>query len=344
MGRTRDVEDMPRLLAALGLDGPGGFDRTRVDEGRLTSPERAALEHWVPTRESLDRTMSRSVGDAAGAGESDPIPVGSGESDPTAVGRHRRAAPPVALFTVPAGLRGARRGVTFRVLAVTLVVVALASLVLGVRVVRARAVATPHPVGAGPTRPGSSAGLVPTAGPATSGIVSRSATAFPASGPPATSGAATSSGSGPLVVVHVVGQVRRPGLARLPAGSRVADAVGAAGGARPKADLAALNLARVLVDGEQIHVPKHGEVVSAAPPAAGPSGGGVGGEGSGALVNLNTADLAALDTLPGVGPVLASRILDWRTEHGRFASIDELAEVSGIGPKMLAQLTPKVTL
>ena len=157
--------------------------------------------------------------------------------------------------------------------------------------------------------------------------------------------------SGPVeIVVHVVGQVVRPGLVRLRPGARVADAVAAAGGARPGADVAALNLARLVVDGEQLHVPKPGEVVT--PPAAAP-GGGNGASGGGdpdgdargsEVVSLNTADLAALDTLPGVGPVLAQRIVDWRAEHGRFTSVDELGEVSGIGDKLLAQLRPRVSL
>ena len=161
---------------------------------------------------------------------------------------------------------------------------------------------------------------------------------------PATSGAAE-------IVVHVVGQVVRPGLVRLRSGARVADAVAAAGGARPGADVAALNLARLVVDGEQLHVPKPGEEVT--PPAAAP-GGGDGGSGGGdpgsdargreVVVSLNTADLSTLDTLPGVGPVLAQRIIDWRAEHGRFTSVDELGEVSGIGDKLLAQLRPRVSL
>ncbi|MCU1537806.1 MAG: competence protein ComEA helix-hairpin-helix repeat protein [Humibacillus sp.] len=156
------------------------------------------------------------------------------------------------------------------------------------------------------------------------------------------------------LVVHVVGQVVRPGLVRLPVGSRVADAVTAAGGARSGADLSALNLARLLVDGEQLHVPRPGELVTPAPGSAGPpgaTGGSAGGATSGggggvaaAPVSLNSADLSALDSLPGVGPVLAQRILDWRTEHGRFTSVDELGEVSGIGDKLLAQLRPRVTL
>ncbi len=175
-------------------------------------------------------------------------------------------------------------------------------------------------------------------------------------GPPVQ--AAAAGATGVVLVVHVVGQVVRPGLVRLPPGSRVADAVAAAGGARSGADLAALNLARVVVDGEQLHVPRPGEVVPPAPGAG--SGGSTGGGGSGgsggggtgggagggaaAAVSLNTADLSALDSLPGVGPVLAQRILDWRAEHGRFTSVDELGEVSGIGDKLLAQLRPRVAL
>jgi competence protein ComEA len=149
-----------------------------------------------------------------------------------------------------------------------------------------------------------------------------------------------------LVVVHVVGQVRRPGLVRLPPGARVADAIAAAGGAKPSADLSGLNLARVLVDGEQVQVLRPGEApVAGAPGAATTAGSGAAGSAaSGGLVNLNTADLAALDTLPGVGPVLAQRILDWRAEHGRFTSVEELGEVTGIGEKLYAQIRPKVTL
>lgn len=149
------------------------------------------------------------------------------------------------------------------------------------------------------------------------------------------------------VVVHVVGAVRKPGLVRLPAGSRVAEAIAAAGGASRRADLTQLNLARVVADGEQVHVPRPGEVVSA--PPGGVAGGGAGGGGGlgaagGGLVNLNTADLAALDSLPGVGPVLAQRILDWRAENGRFTSVEELGEVSGIGDKIMDQLRSKATV
>jgi competence protein ComEA len=142
-----------------------------------------------------------------------------------------------------------------------------------------------------------------------------------------------------VLVVDVVGQVRHPGIVRLPAGSRVVDAVHAAGGPGPRAALDLINLARPLVDGEQLVVPRPGQQVQAAPGGAGPTTGVIpGGSGSGSPMNLNTATEADLDGLPGIGPVLAGRILAWRTEHGRFSTVDELGEVAGIGPKLLGQL------
>ncbi|MDO8145363.1 MULTISPECIES: helix-hairpin-helix domain-containing protein [unclassified Isoptericola] len=143
---------------------------------------------------------------------------------------------------------------------------------------------------------------------------------------------------GPAVVVHVIGQVAAPGLVTVPAGSRVADAVEAAGGAGPEADLTALNLARPVVDGEQVHVPAPGEEPLVADPPAGGSGADAG------PVPLNTADAVALTALPGVGPVLADRIVAWRDEHGPFSRLDELTEVSGIGPVLLEGLRDRVVL
>jgi competence protein ComEA len=140
------------------------------------------------------------------------------------------------------------------------------------------------------------------------------------------------------VVVHVTGAVRRPGLVDLPGGSRVDDAVAAAGGATRRADLASVNLARLLVDGEQIVVLRKGETAPAG--ASGPSTGGTASPGQ--PVDLNLATLEQLDGLPGVGPVLAQRIIDYRTAHGRFSSVDELTEVSGIGERTLADLKPLV--
>jgi len=150
----------------------------------------------------------------------------------------------------------------------------------------------------------------------------------------------TPPGAGPVgqVVVDVSGKVRRPGIHRLPAGARVADALRVAGGARPGVDLAGLNRARVLVDGEQI--------VVGAPPGlavAGAPGGGVGPSAvTAGPVSLNTATVEQLDTLPGVGPVLAQHIIDYRTRQGGFRSVDELREVNGIGDRRFADLRPLV--
>lgn len=150
------------------------------------------------------------------------------------------------------------------------------------------------------------------------------------------------------VVVHVAGAVAAPGVVTLPAGSRVHDAIGAAGGGTSDADLNRLNLAMVIEDGQKIHVPRQGEAMPPVPESAGAPGaaGGAGGgpESGGAKVNLNTAGAAELDTLPKVGPVLAQRIVDWRAAHGPFKSVEELDAVDGVGPKMLEALLPLVTV
>lgn len=151
------------------------------------------------------------------------------------------------------------------------------------------------------------------------------------------------------LVVHVVGAVASPGVVILPSGARVREALDAAGGALPEADLATVNLARPVHDGEQIPVPTPGQTLTPAAPAAaappasaavGPAGGGQ----AGGQVNINTASQAELETLPGVGPVLAGRILTWRTENGAFLTVDDLQEVQGIGAKVLANLRPHVTV
>lgn len=272
-------------------------------------------------------------------------------------GRHRRPAPaPPALLVLPAALRGARLRVPRLATIGLLVIVALAAAGFGLRVAWARAASAPHAVrSSGVAAPTAAAGA---AGPQGSAVVpgaGRAGFTSSTSGPAGPAGV-TSTATASTVTVHVVGQVVRPGVVRLPMGSRVTDAVTRAGGARPGADLSAINLARVLVDGEQVRVPRPGETPISVPgavpgvggsPAQGTAGGGAAGGGAAAAtapVNLNTAGLADLDRLPGVGPVLAQRILDWRTEHQRFASVDELGEVSGIGDKLLAQLRPKVAV
>ncbi len=156
---------------------------------------------------------------------------------------------------------------------------------------------------------------------------------------------------GGRVTVHVAGAVRRPGVYVLSPGARVNDALRRAGGARGRADLAAVNLAAKLEDGRQVLVPER-----AAPATAGgsPVAGGTASAGGASVaggpsapaapINLNTATLEQLDTLDGVGPGIAQRILDYRRQHGGFARVEELGEVPGIGAKRLATLTPLVTV
>lgn len=139
------------------------------------------------------------------------------------------------------------------------------------------------------------------------------------------------------VIVHVAGQVARPGLVRLPGGSRVADAVEAAGGVTKPRAAETVNLARLVIDGEQIYVGGAGG-------SGGASAAGSGPEAATAVgpLDLNTASVEQFDALPGVGPVIAGRIVEWRSVHGRFRSVEELAEVSGIGEAILASLRPLV--
>ncbi|WP_122818129.1 ComEA family DNA-binding protein [Nocardioides pantholopis] len=179
--------------------------------------------------------------------------------------------------------------------------------------------------------------LATPAGPGSPGV----APGAEAASPGAEEGA---SGTG-TVTVDVAGKVRRPGIAVLPAGSRVVDALEAAGGARPGVDLTGLNLARLLVDGEQVLVGRAAAAVAG--PSSGPPGGtapGTAGAPGAALVNLNLASQAELELLPDVGPVTAQAIIAWREEHGGFGAVEELLEVDGIGDVTLAKLTPHVTV
>lgn len=166
-------------------------------------------------------------------------------------------------------------------------------------------------------------------------------------GTPATPGGADATG----VVVHVSGAVREPGVVELPAGARVVDALEAAGGASRRAEPAALNLARQLVDGEVVHVPT---VEEAATSAAGPAGtpGDVGGPTPGppsawlpdGTLDLNRASGTDLEELPGVGPVIAGRIVEFRDANGGFAAVGQLREVSGIGEATFQKLAPLVVV
>jgi competence protein ComEA len=147
-------------------------------------------------------------------------------------------------------------------------------------------------------------------------------------------GDATTVPASGVIYVHILGQVMRPGLYELADGARAVDAVAAAGGFTEQADAAGLNLARFVSDGEQIVVPAIGQVAAGVAP-------GITGDGR---VNLNTADAATLDTLPGVGPATAAKILAWREEHGRFESVDDLLDVGGIGEAKLDAIRDLVTV
>jgi competence protein ComEA len=147
-------------------------------------------------------------------------------------------------------------------------------------------------------------------------------------------------GDGGRLIVHVAGAVRRPGVYRLDAGARVDEAVERAGGATRRADLGGLNLAAKLEDGRQVLVPKRLTATGAGAPAGAAAPPAVPGQ----PINLNTATLEQLDTLSGIGPMTAQKILDYREENGGFSSVEELGEIPGIGEKRMASLREEVSV
>ena len=157
---------------------------------------------------------------------------------------------------------------------------------------------------------------------------------------PAGSGEAAPAPSPTPVLVHVAGAVREPGLYALHSGARVADAIDAAGGEVARADVDALNLAEVVVDGGKVQVPRRGEAAPVASPTS------VGGDvsSSGAPVSINTADALELESVPGLGPVKSAAIVEYRDQVGGFTSIEQLLDVSGIGPATLESIRSHVTL
>jgi len=363
-----------RARALLGIDVERRKPQLEVDARATRSRERAPLG-WIP---------DPPVPFPGDAQKVEPAESGTrGESGPR--GRHRPAAGP-ALVTTPLSLRRARIHVSWQAVAALTVLAIIAALIFAIRVARAEQSAAPKPA-TGSTPAGVVGRTVPSAF-ATAGAASGQRVAGgapPSGGAKGTSAAGGTVGGGAagggaagggtvgggaagggtvgggaagggaggvpqaaMIMVHVAGHVARPGVVTVAQGARVVDAITLAGGASPGADLQHVNLARLLVDAEQVYVPKAGEAIPAAPgPTAGAAAAGRGGSAAGptsAVVNLNTADASALEGLPGLGPVLAQRIVDWRTEHGRFTSVDELGEVSGIGEKLLSQIRSKVTV
>ena len=347
-----------------------------VDPDRLRSllasarprPAPTVPSGWVPEEapasvESADLAwLDEGALEASGVPERWGTPAGDGPagggSGSAGEGRHR---PPPRVLTVPVAFRGARVAVSVRAVVAFVLVLVVAAVFFAVRVARAQQAAAPQsvPTGEGLVARGSVPAAFATGATGATGAAGATGANGAGAGggaagndPSQLSGASARGSPGRLVVIDVVGQVARPGVVTVPDGSRVVDVLAAVGGALAGADVQRLNLARLVADGEQVFVPRPGEtppvLVGALSGAGSGSGAGSAGTGAGgapaavALVDLNTATLAALDTLPGVGPVLAQRILDWRAQHGRFASVDELGEVSGIGDKLLEQIRPKV--
>jgi competence protein ComEA len=194
------------------------------------------------------------------------------------------------------------------------------------------------------SRPSTVSVNTPLTGPATARRPAAGTTAAGTLVPPAQSSPTASSDV--MLVVAVEGKVKRPGLVRLPPGSRIADAIAGAGGALPGTDLSFVNLAQKVVDGQLIVVGVALPLGAAATAGSGaaPGAGGSGGLAAGAPINLNSATGADLDTLPGIGPALAQRIIDYRTQHSGFRTVDELRNVSGIGDAKFADIKDLVTV
>lgn len=320
---------------------------------------------------SSDRSSSDPVTSGASA---DPVPADGEGTDPAPwdVAAWERAADGAG--TGPGALgapRGARRSRTWGVRALLVLLILAAGLVSwriadarlgGSEVVAARApAAATAPGSASAGSSGASASGVdgasgadgPSGAGAATGSVSgtegTAATASPAAGAAGGTSAPTQS-----VHVHVAGAVKHPGLYVLATGARAQDAVKAAGGAARGADLDAVNLAAVVQDGVQLRIPLRGEAAAPADGGAGAATAAVPGEEEGAAgqgaagggqgtVRINSADSTQLQTLPGIGPAMAERLLQWRAQHGRFGSATDLDAVPGIGPAMLTKLEPLVS-
>ncbi|MER5277382.1 helix-hairpin-helix domain-containing protein [Streptomyces sp. NPDC002809] len=343
-GAAGEAHGVPEVIAAsvAGAGGRAGVvgeareamaprSSTAAPRSRGSSPSLAGASSLdAPGSPVMPRAAARAaaVGSApapppAPSSPSPPAPPPASLPGPVAAGRLRRALPAVR-ERLPVWLQ-LRCGLEPKALAALTVVLVAAAVFAAMQLWSARpgSVRAPERV--------SEAAPPPVAQTDAGGDTGGAGAPEPSPGTP------PAAGPGGQVVVDVSGKVRRPGIHRLPAGARVADALRVAGGARPGVDLDSLNRARVLMDGEQI--------VVGAPPgptAAGGTGGGVGPTAAAGPVSLNTATMEQLETLPGVGPVLAQHIVDHRTQHGGFRSVDELREVNGIGDRRFADLQPLV--
>lgn len=338
-----EQDRLAALLERATRERRGGDDRSQQDEAHDGPWE----DRWADEGEARDP-------------EHDGVPlVRGGEwlpSDP-GVGRHRGGAGGPRVFTVPASLRSVDVRVRPGAIVAVIVVALLVGAIFGVRWWWAERASQPVPIAPAPTAPGAMAqpaeGADQQSPQEAAGAHALGAHAPGTTGTPGGDGAAATAAEPQVILVHVDGAVRAPGVVQVQVGARVQDAVDAAGGLAAEADTTRLNLARPVTDGERLWVPRPGEevpdlveVAPGLPPGQSPAQGGSGSAGGGSTlqVNLNSADQAALEELPGVGPVTAAAIIQWRTEHGGFSTTDELLEVSGIGEATLDKLLPHVRL
>ncbi len=316
-GSVRAADADPAAAAAVGDDDPAA------------DPNPAAGEHHPAAAEE----------DALAAGEA----LRDNGSRPLGVRAHRINGRwgRFAELWVPESMREARVDPGRRGMLVLVLVAAVAAVVAAVGVWRDRP--EPRPVETAVVSAASAAGSPTLSEAAASPAAVTGLPVVGAAGSVPTSVAQSVT----EILVSVTGLVANPGVVRLPPEARVADAIAAAGGTQPGGNLTGMNLAAKLADGDSVVVTESGTAAATPGPSGSPgSAGGSSGASTGPAggpVNLNTADEAALDTLPGVGPVMAQNILAWREQNGRFSSIEQLQEISGIGPARYAQLSALVT-